>query len=385
MIRSLSGKWRELQQVQLELQTDCPVLQFRTVDAQGRFYQRNIKLNGDGPVVQKLTIDRFFGSKSDGFAQWGKGVQNQFQSPMRSYYLSFPAQGAKQREVVVLSLCETGVLTIKPNGQAMPDRYRIEPGGELRLPLSALPDIQAMSMSLSDYNGKPVPMPAEPVWDAPNKQLHIRMPKERGFYELSIPSLDMKCGLMIAPVYDKPMDAYFSMDTALSVFGFYNQQETRRSALALLKACGIGTIRDRLVWNAIEPQRGNFQFTPDSRLEQSWPDMNDAGTRELAVFHDSPTWAHLPQDNEKETRYPYPRDIVAVADGWRTIANHWGKNWDALEVWNEPEIAFGDSLPGDRVAAVQHAVSDCKYPSPCGWQAGSLSQCRPVQTDSRLA
>jgi hypothetical protein len=53
----------------------------------------------------------------------------------------------------------------------------------------------------------------------------------------------------------------------------------------------------------------------------------------------------------------YPDDLVAAAKAWREITARWKDYCSALEVWNEPDIFFGDNLPADQYVALVKAVS----------------------------
>lgn len=360
--RRVDNKWEKLERVEIDIQTTAKLLQFRVQDSAGRIYQRNLPLSGDGSQPQTLVIDRFYGPKSEGFAQWGKGIENSFVNPPKWYSLIFTIDNGKIVEATIRGIREFGQ---EKNGIAelmRPSEFRVVPGGVLRLPFSGNPSDSALkNVELSDYDGKKIALSKPAGIDRVHNRVEIPMPGERGFYEVHLPDLDFRCGVIVAPEFSGKPDPYFGMDLALSGSHNYADPETEDSALKLLKRCGIGTIRDRLTWGAIEPVRNQFDFhcTPPLPVDvdRSCDMIRQNGLRVLNVFHTAPAWSGIDLESREKASYPYPRDLVATAESWKKIASRWGDLWDALEVWNEPEIDFGNSLPGDRVAAVQHAVS----------------------------
>lgn len=359
LVRKLDGKFEELEKVVIKLQTSIPLLQFRIKDKAGRFYQSNHFLSGNPDEIQTIAISQFYGKLPE-FDQWGTGTENSFQGPIESYSLIFPKE-KECREIKIGSIQEFGKEKIHFSGAKFPSRYRVLPGGVFQLPLSDIPTPRKREIDLIDYSGNTVALPVPAIWNEEKKQLEITMPMERGFYELSLPELQLSCGIIVAPEFPGKRDPYFAMDTALGVFRDYASEETRKSALELLTQSGIGMIRDRIVWNALEKEQGKFDFLASSLRtvdqEDAWKTVRESGCRVLNVFHDAPLWTGRRGEAKDRNRYPYPVDLVGTSESWKTIASHWGELWDALEVWNEPEIAFGNSLPGDRVAAVQHALS----------------------------
>ncbi len=362
MERRVDGQWARLGRVELDLQTSAKLLQFRVQDAAGRIYQRNLTLTGDGSRRQSVVVDRLYGSKAEGFDQWGKGTANRFVDPAAWYSLVFSRDNGTVVEATILAIRESGVEKVGIGRLMRPSDFRIVPGGTLSLPFTGEPaDSVLTKVELSGYDGKTVVPSGNITVDRERRRVNIPMPLERGFYEVYLPELNFRCGAIVAPELSVKPDPYFAIDTAISGFRDYADPATEESALLLLKRCGIGTVRDRLVWPAIEPSRNQFDFHCSPPLpvdvDRSCGLIRKSGIRMLNVFHAAPVWTGIDRESGEKISYPYPRDLVAVAESWKTIAGRWGDLWDALEVWNEPEIGFGGSLPGDRVAAVQHAVS----------------------------
>ena len=53
----------------------------------------------------------------------------------------------------------------------------------------------------------------------------------------------------------------------------------------------------------------------------------------------------------------YPDDLVGAASAWQQIGQRWRPTWGALEVWNEPDIHFGDDLPSDQYVPLVKAIT----------------------------
>lgn len=51
------------------------------------------------------------------------------------------------------------------------------------------------------------------------------------------------------------------------------------------------------------------------------------------------------------------RTCLAAGRGLATIVGYWSDTVDALEVWNEPDIGFGNHFPAAYVTAFTKAVS----------------------------
>ena len=91
-------------------------------------------------------------------------------------------------------------------------------------------------------------------------------------------------------------------------------------------------MRDRFDWNG----RNGYETVRQLHAEQQVP--------VLEMFHSATPWSG--------TVGKYPDDLIGTAASWREITRRWRSTWGALEVWNEPDIFFGDLLPADQYVAL---------------------------------
>jgi hypothetical protein len=127
---------------------------------------------------------------------------------------------------------------------------------------------------------------------------------------------------------------------------FYPKPESMKISANLCTLAGLKWVRDRLIWQEIEPQRDTFSKT--TRYDESAAIQDAAGLKVLQVNHGTPDWAG---DDHKR----FPADLRDAYHFYREIAHRWEGKVSALEPWNEADIdGFGGHI-GSEIASLQKA------------------------------
>ena len=130
-----------------------------------------------------------------------------------------------------------------------------------------------------------------------------------------------------------------------------------------LAAAGIGWVRFTLAWDAIEPARGQFDWTTPDAIFAAL--ARRPGLQPLIVLDRSPEWARGPADAGNPAAPPHERaDFGAFA---AAVAGRYGAQVRYYQVWHEPNIApHWGARPADpadyagllREAAIQLRAAD---------------------------
>ncbi len=113
---------------------------------------------------------------------------------------------------------------------------------------------------------------------------------------------------------------------------------TREQALEAMQAAGLRWVRQRFPWDAIEPQRGAFQW-------EVWDEIMQAIARHdlqvIAVLDGSPAWAQPPGDATAPVANPLapPQEAREFGDWAAALAQRYGDQIDFYQIWDEPNIA----------------------------------------------
>jgi len=168
-----------------------------------------------------------------------------------------------------------------------------------------------------------------------------------GYYEIVFPGSSQEFGIAALPAFAGQRDPFFAIDSAMS--WLVRDRSTRDGLLDVLRRCGVGMSRERLAWRAISPSTGTWEWDTPQGYETLRRAAADRGVEVLEMCHDAPGW--LGRVGK------YPADLAATARQWKQIAERWQSTWGALEVWNEPDIFFGDNLPGDQYVPLVKATA----------------------------
>lgn len=204
-----------------------------------------------------------------------------------------------------------------------------------------------------DYGDRPVAQ--LPIRTAAGGTVSVEVRLPTGYYELDFPAAAQRFGLLAiaAPGAGAAADGavrpdpFFAVDAALS--WLVGPDEQRAALIKNLPRSGIGMARERLSWAQVNPARDRWEWDSSRRYETLRRAYAAQGVEVLEMFHDAPAW---PKYVGK-----YPADLVATAAAWQAIGRRWRPLWQALEIWNEPDIFFGGNLPADQYVPLVHAIS----------------------------
>jgi hypothetical protein len=141
-----------------------------------------------------------------------------------------------------------------------------------------------------------------------------------------------------------PLSSPIGLDVAMAWFYAPDQMDAVASLCAL---AGVNWVRDRLRWDEMEPQRG--QFAGPGKYDAAATAQTRAGLQVLQVIHLSPPWA-----NPDTKRFP-----LDLRDGfrfYREMARRWPGQVLAFEPWNEPDIDVFGGHTGAEIASLQKAA-----------------------------
>lgn len=120
---------------------------------------------------------------------------------------------------------------------------------------------------------------------------------------------------------------------------FYSQADTD-TALGLLKAAGVDTIRILLPWAGAEPADDIFDWTAVDRMVDS---AAAHGIKVLATVNTTPDWAAVPG---QQIYTAAPADIEAYGDFVAAVATRYQGKISDYEIWNEPNYeGFWEPTP----------------------------------------
>ena len=136
--------------------------------------------------------------------------------------------------------------------------------------------------------------------------------------------------------YGVPAPVRLAADKGLGVNADLSHLDpaSRERALAEMEEAGVRWLRTRFPWDAIEPERGVFDWG-------LWDAIVEAATRHnlrlIAVLDGSPSWARATEDASNPLAPPSEaREYGAYV---ATFATRYGAQIDHYQVWDEPNIS----------------------------------------------
>ena len=215
-------------------------------------------------------------------------------------------------------------------------RWQVE-SGPLAGPVEAI---------VRDYGDRTVAtIPAKVTADG-LVELTVKLPA--GFYEIELPAVGQRFGLMSIAAFDGARDPFFSIDAAMSWL-VRGDDEAREGLVKVLQRSGVVMSRERLNWAEINPAEGKWDWDSPSRYETLRKAYAAHGVEVLEMFHGTTRWAGVIER--------YPDDLAGTARAWREIGRRWRPTWGAMEVWNEPDISFGGNLPADQYLPLVRTIA----------------------------
>jgi len=164
----------------------------------------------------------------------------------------------------------------------------------------------------------------------------------QGYYEIEFAGVPTRFGVVALPPAAQTPDAFFCIDSAMS--WLVRDAGLREGLVRCLRRSGIAMSRERLNWGEIQSVRDRFDWNAQSGYETVRQLHADQQVPVLEMFHSATPWSGKVGK--------YPEDLVGTASSWREITRRWRSTWGGLEVWNEPDIFFGDHLPADQYVAL---------------------------------
>lgn len=108
----------------------------------------------------------------------------------------------------------------------------------------------------------------------------------------------------------------------------------REAVVAKLESAGFKWVRQRFAWDAIEPARGQYDWTASDAVVETLARHN---VKIVAVLDGAPRWARVDGDADNPLAPPAKaRDFGAFA---QAFAARYGDRIDYYQVWDEPNIA----------------------------------------------
>lgn len=372
---ALSGQVRfpEAEALRFEVRTNASRISLRYRDASGQYHQMSQPLPGDGSKFQPVT----FALKPSGLA-WGGANDKKFHAPLmhfgviiRKVCFKGPAGQCDFRNFTLLGVSPDAKV---PAGYRLPrpEKSFIAPGSKepVMLQLTHGPrtlSAEQLRYRCSDYTGREVASGVA-SFDEASRLLTLPAPQTAGYYDLDFPALDIRTAVTVSTPPQGEPDEYFAMDTSLSRKNHIGA-DSLRSLIKILRRNGIAWGRDRFTWGEIHPERGRMDFNArNGRYDLFRKIAGEEGVKVLDVFHDTPKWnKQLLSDKDDflfgidsdEYQYGsniYPRNLSDGAASWSAICRNWPQI-KALEVWNEPDISFGNYFPPEFFTAFTKAVS----------------------------
>lgn len=342
-----------------DIRTPYPSLLAEVTDCDGQTIYQGIRLSGRAGELQHIEVASFSGPK---FGRWGGANDGIARLPLRAIRLRWLAAAKPElkRFPVEITNVKLRAQSVPPDPVQVradnPAAFFVPPGTRsLTLTLDREPAAAALDYVWTGCDGSRVAAGKTAV---NGRQAVLPLPEKQGFYEFTLPAQEFTGGVVILPPYSGERDPFFAMDAACSVFGLYRDEALASAYFRILGYGGISVIRERLLWNQLEPaEPGKYQWQFGGNAETLRKLAKEHKLKVLELFHDAPAALGAVGDRTKSGCYPFPRNLVGTAESWRTIGKRWNPYWTALEVWNEPEISFGGELPGDQLGSLQRTVS----------------------------
>ena len=168
-----------------------------------------------------------------------------------------------------------------------------------------------------------------------------------GYYELAWKAGDgegvVSLGIVPARPDEPPPDGPLAVDGATAWLSGPSQWEP---IAKMLRRTGIGWMRERLSWGAVNPEEGKLEW---GKYQTVADVLTENGVRVYQIFHDTPQWMHP----GKETRNP--DDLRHVYRFCKDASAHFDGDILAWEPWNEPDIFFFDQT-ANRYSGIQKAA-----------------------------
>lgn len=135
-----------------------------------------------------------------------------------------------------------------------------------------------------------------------------------------------------------------SLGNTIGVNVFLEQEvdpSRRQRSIDLLRAAGVGWLRQQMPWESIEPVAKGHYVDPNvggstwARFDDIVNRAHAAGLHVILRLDTTPTWALPPGSTSNDGP---PRDDADYWDFVQTVAERYRGRVDAYQIWNEPNL-----------------------------------------------
>ena len=224
-------------------------------------------------------------------------------------------------------------------------------------------NVSAVDYQVSDYYGKIVAQGAWPKAGRGVLQLD-KMPC--GYYYLTLHGPQKRCGFRSFAVLPDPRDYQVNQNSSYAVnssqiwLACANAKNSRFPASgwstvsALLSLGGFGSAREFVGWKEMWPEMNHYRW---SKYDDNFTMINQAGTKVVGVYRDSPRWARYQAGRDDNSVAPahIPDDLLLTYRFSRMLAERYKSRVAAWEFWNEPDGGFAGESAWDFASAMKAA------------------------------
>ncbi|WP_201314153.1 hypothetical protein [Dyella sp. EPa41] len=182
----------------------------------------------------------------------------------------------------------------------------------------------------------------------------------RGYHEVRFPELNSVFGVIALDRTNERVSDFFGLDTAFSYLE--RSADYRAQFVGQLSRLGIGTVRDRITWNELNPATEGWSGHGQHQFDELRHLYAKAGIKVVDVLQGLP---------ENPVGY-FPSSESSVATVSQ-IAAHWGKVWSGVEVANEPD----HNRTYDKLSSEEKRVYEQQYASYASFASKDIKKVAP--------
>lgn len=346
-----------LSEIRFQAKTAAPYLLLRLTDSDWQVHQYQLPLSGNGDEFQPVIF-----RPTDSGTHWNGRNDGRIRPPFSRFALLLPNTGPDR--VMTMNLGELEFVT--DNRAAAEQIYwdLVDPAKLFRQPGDGTPveirlrnvpeelTPERLHYQYLDFAGNPAAA-GTAEFDMAKRLIRIPAPEGKGYFELNLPDIDARCGVVIDDPPAAEPDEYYAIDSSFS-WGVPPQTfELIDLYCRILSANGIVWNRDRISWTTVEPEPGQFEFANRFGIYREAATKNRIKT--LECFHDAPAWTGATHGEFNFNLYP--RHLIDLLDSWTGMVDRYPETMQAIEVWNEPECQFGNFYPGEQQSALTKVFS----------------------------